>query len=98
MNSLVSPDNTWVLLAIVAAGVAISVFLEERYRWGAKLSGPVIALLLAMLLTNLPIDKLLQAVGSSSRVTRILPAEAPAYDIVTKYLVPIAVVLLLLQA
>src|SRR5205085_8861127 len=98
MNSLVAPDNTWVLVAVIASGVAISVFLEERYRWAAKLSGPVIALLLAMLLTNLPIDRMLQLAGSTRNIARILPVEAPAYDMVTGYLVPIAVVLLLLQA
>jgi uncharacterized membrane protein len=98
MTSLVAADNTWVLVAVIASGVAISVYLEERYRWAAKLSGPVIALLLAMLLTNLPLDRLLRLVGSTSKVTRILPVEAPAYDLVTDYLVPIAVVLLLLQA
>jgi uncharacterized membrane protein len=98
MTSLVAPDNTWTLIAIIATGVALSVYLEENYRWASKISGPVIALLLAMLLTNLPVDSVLRLAGVSSEITRILPVEAPAYDMVTGYLVPVAVVLLLLQA
>ena len=98
MTSLIAPDNTWLLAAVIATGVALSIYLEERYRWAGKLSGPVIALLLAMLLTNLPVQPVVSLLRANHEATRILPATAPVYDVVTDYLVPVAVVLLLFQA
>src|SRR6185436_11525582 len=80
--TLVSPDQTWLLFAIMVAGTAVSIWLEQRFRWAAKLSGPVIALLIAMALSN----------------TRIVPAEAPAYEFVSTWLVPMALPLLLFRA
>jgi uncharacterized membrane protein len=82
MDSLVSPDNTWVLLAVIVSGAAASIALEQRYVWATKISGPVVALLLAMVAANL----------------RLVPTNAPAYDVVEDYLVPLAVPLLLFRA
>lgn len=79
---LITPDNAVALWALIAAGTALSLWLEARFRWAAKLSAPVLALLLAMLLSN----------------TGIMPAEAPAYDFISTWLVPLALPLLLLQA
>lgn len=70
------------LWALIAAGTALAIWLEQTYRWAARLSGPVIALLIAMLLSN----------------TRIVPTEAPAYDFVGDWLVPLAIPLLLFRA
>lgn len=80
--SLIPATDTWTLLALVVGGTAVSIALERRYRWAAALSAPVIALLIAMVLSN----------------TTIMPAEAPAYDLVGDWLVPIALPLLLLRA
>ncbi|MBX3744667.1 MAG: DUF819 family protein [Verrucomicrobiae bacterium] len=80
MTSLLGPDATWPLLAAVVAGGAASIWLEQRFRWAARLGGPVLALGLAMILSNL----------------RLLPWEAPAYGVVDDYFVPIAIPLLLL--
>lgn len=82
MLPVISADSTWLLLAIIAAGAALSILLEQRTRWGARLSGPVVALGLAMLLSN----------------TRLIPTNAPAYDVVDDYFVPVAVPLLLFRA
>lgn len=82
MNSLVSPDSTWVLLAVIVSGAAASIALEQRYAWAAKISGPVVALGLAMGVANL----------------HLLPTDAPVYDVVDGYLVPLAVPLLLFRA
>jgi uncharacterized membrane protein len=82
MNTLISPENTWTLWAIIVAGTAIAIWLEQNYRWAAKLSGPVLAMVMAMVLSN---------VG-------IMPTEAPSYDFVGSYLVPLAIPLLLLRA
>ena len=42
MSTLVSPNDTITLWAIMLAGVALSIYLEQSYRWAAKLSGPVL--------------------------------------------------------
>ena len=83
MNSLISPENTWMLLAVMCASVAASIYLEQTYAWASKVSGAVIALILALVLAN---------VG-------VLPTHAPLFDdIVWGYAVPMAIPLLLLQA
>ena len=80
--TLIKPEDAWPLVAIMVAGTSVSIWLEQTSRWGAKLSAPVIALLLAMGLSN----------------ARIVPMEAPAYDFVGTWLVPIALPLLLIRA
>ncbi len=82
MTPLISADNSVALWALMAVGTAVSLWLEARYRWADKLSAPVIALLLAMALSN----------------TGVMPTDAPAYDFVGTWLVPLALPLLLLQA
>lgn len=82
MPSVIASDNHAALWAIIVAGTALAIGLEQTYRWAARLSGPVIALLIAMLLSN----------------TRLVPTEAPAYDFVGDWLVPLAIPLLLLRA
>lgn len=83
MAALISEDQTWALWALIVSGTAFSIWIEGRYRWAEKLSAPVIALLLAMTLSN----------------TGIMPAkEIPAYDFIGAWLVPLALPLLLMQA
>jgi uncharacterized membrane protein len=80
--SLISPDDHATLWALMAAGTALSIWLEQRFRWAARLSGPVLALLIAMALSN----------------THVVPMESRAYDFVTEWLVPLAIPLLLFRA
>ncbi len=80
--SWVPPDDTWTLWGIILAGAALAIYLEQTRRWAAKLSGPVVALLAAMLLANL----------------KIMPERSPVYDAVEGYLVPVALPLLLFRA
>ena len=54
----------------------------ERTRWGARLSAVVVTILCTFVLSNL----------------RVIPNDAPAYDVVWAYLVPLAIPLLLLRA
>ncbi len=82
MSHLIAPDQTWLLLGFILAGATASIWLEQRSRWGAKVGGPVLALGIAMLLSN----------------GRVLPIDAPVYDVVDDYLVPMAIPLLLLKA
>jgi uncharacterized membrane protein len=81
---LIAPDNTWALWAVIIIGVASSIWLEQTYRWAAKVSGPLLALVIAIVLSNL----------------RIMPSDpdTPVYDAVWSYLVPLAVPLLLMKA
>ena len=81
MNSLISSDNTWVLWAILTGWAAFSIYLEQRYTWASKLSGAIIALIGAMVLSNL----------------NIIPTESAVYDQVWGYVVPLAITLLLYQ-
>lgn len=82
MNSLISPDDHASLWAIIAIGTATAIWLEQNFRWAARLSAPVVALVIAMLLSNL----------------RIAPSAASAYDFVGDWLVPLAIPLLLFRA
>ncbi|MGN1032526.1 MAG: DUF819 domain-containing protein [Intestinibacter sp.] len=81
MNSLISADNTWVLWAFLCGWAAISIVLEQKYEWAARLTGVIIALIGALVLSNL----------------KIIPTESPVYDSVWTYVVPLAVTLLLYQ-
>jgi len=82
MNSLISPTDSWTLWALILAGTALAIWLEQTRKWAARLSGPVLALLIAMALSN----------------TGVMPAKSPAYDFVDDYLVPLAIPLLLFRA
>ena len=53
MNTLISADNTWALLSIMCVSVAIAIWLEQKYAWAAKISGAILALILAISFTNL---------------------------------------------
>ncbi len=81
MTSLISADNIWVLWAIITGWAAFSIYLEQKYNWASKVSGAIIALVGAMVLSNL----------------KIIPTESPVYDQVWGYVVPLAIALLLYQ-
>lgn len=81
-TSFISPDNYWVLWAILIGWAAVAIVLEQKYSWASKLSGAIIALVGAMLLSN----------------TGVIPLESPVYDAVWTYVVPLAIPLLLFQS
>lgn len=78
---LIPADNTFAVWAVLFAGAAFAAWAEHT-RWGHRLSGVLIAILLAMLLSNL----------------RLIPQASPTYDTVFRYLIPIAIPLLLFDA
>lgn len=81
-ESLVAADDTWSLMVILCAGVALSIWLEQKYNWASKISGAIIALIIAMVLANLG----------------IIPTSCPLYDdTVWGIVVPMGIPLLLLQ-
>lgn len=82
-ETLISANNTAALMAITCGWVAVSIWMEQRYAWASKISGAIIALVGALLLTNF----------------KIIPSHAPWFDdIIWGYVVPLAIPLLLLQA
>jgi len=80
-NSLISSESTWLLWGFLTGWAAFSIHLEQKYKWAAKLSGAIIALVGAMVLSNL----------------KIIPMDSPVYDQVWGYVVPLAIPLLLFQ-
>ena len=82
MDSLISPDESWLLWGFLVGWAAISIYLEQKFEWASKLSGAIIALVGAMLFANFG----------------VIPIESPTYDIVWAYVVPLAIPLLLFQS
>ena len=81
-HTLIGPDDTWGLLGVMCVSVALSIYLEQKYKWAAKISGSIIALLLAMVMANIG----------------IIPISSVLYDdIVWGVIVPMGIPLLLLQ-
>ncbi len=80
-NPLIGAENTWILWAVCVLGAAIAIYLEQKYEWAAKLTGAIIALVVAILLSNFG----------------IIPMDAPVWDAVWSYVVPLSLPLLLLQ-
>ncbi|MER2055893.1 MAG: DUF819 family protein, partial [Clostridia bacterium] len=82
VQTLISADNSWALLAILFTATALAIWLEQRYKWASKISGAIITLIIAIALVNL----------------HVIPDSAPVFDdIVWGYAVPLAIPLLLLQ-
>lgn len=79
MSTFISPDNTWALWAILVGIAALSIYLEQTYSWASKITGAIIGLVIAMLLANF----------------KVIPTDAPTYDAVWGYVVPLAIPLLL---
>lgn len=80
-NPLIGAENDWMLWTICIVSASVAIYLEQRYKWAAKLTGAIIALIFAIIFSNFG----------------IIPMEAPTWDIIWGYVVPIAIPLLLLQ-
>ncbi len=81
MKTLISADQTVVLLAFLFIAASASIIIEQRYKWSAKVPGAVIALIIAISFSSF----------------NIIPTDAAVYDMVWAYVVPIAIPLLLFQ-
>ena len=82
MKTLISPDNVWILWTFLVGVASISIILEQKYKWASRVTGAIIALGTAMVFANL----------------NIVPSSSPIYNVVSSYLVPVAIPLLLLKA
>ena len=81
-GTLFTADQTWPLLALMCGWVALSIWLEQKYKWASKLSGAILALIGALLMVNL----------------NIIPVSAPVFDdFVWGIAVPLAIPMLLMK-
>lgn len=81
-ESLIAADDTWALLTLLVVSVAFAIWLEQKYVWASRISGAIIALLIALAASNLS----------------IIPTSCPLYDeVIWGYAVPLGIPLLLLQ-
>jgi len=82
MKTLFDSDNTLALWTIITSIAALSIFLEQKYKWASKITGCVLAMVIAALFSNF----------------KVIPTESKVYDDVWSFLVPIAIPLLLYKA
>ncbi|ANQ65200.1 DUF819 domain-containing protein [Staphylococcus equorum] len=82
LGALIAKDDTWTLWAIIIVWATISLFLEQRYKWASTISGAIIALVGAMLLSNF----------------KVIPTSSPVYDTVWDFIVPLSIPLLLFSS
>lgn len=80
-NSIINSENTLILWSIILIIATFAIFLENRYTIVAKISGAIMARIIALLLSNF----------------NVIPLESKVYDDVWGYVVPIAIPLLLFQ-
>ncbi len=81
-GTLIQSENIWLLTAFVVVCAAAAVYLEQKTKWGSKVTGPILGLVIALIASNLG----------------VIPMSSPAFDVVSNYLVPVAVVLILFKA
>ncbi|RIN13025.1 DUF819 domain-containing protein [Staphylococcus xylosus] len=82
VGALVDKGDTWILWAIIIVWATVSLFLEQRYQWASTISGAIIALVGAMVLSNF----------------KVIPTSSPVYDTVWDYIVPLSIPLLLFSS
>jgi len=82
MNSLIAPDDHWVIWTSLVGVSAVSLYLEQKYKIFQKITGALVAMVGGMVLSN----------------TGFLPTESSSYDVIWKYLIPLAIPLLLMKS
>lgn len=81
-EALIAKDNIWLVATIVIGWAAISIVLEQKYKWAAKISGAIIALAGGLIFSNL----------------KIIPVGSDFEDVIWTYIIPIAIPLLLFKS
>lgn len=81
MNTLINSDNSLLLFAIMVIIASVAIHLECKYKWAEKITGCIIALVLAMFLSNI----------------KVIPTDAKAYDFIWNYIVPLSLPFLLFK-
>jgi uncharacterized membrane protein len=78
-QTLIKADDYVTLWGIIVVWASVSIILEQRYSWAAKISGAIVALIGAIILSN----------------TGVIPTASPVYDAVWTFIIPLAIPLLL---
>lgn len=78
---MIQSDNFWGLVAVILIIASLSIYLESKFKFAQKISGAVIALIIAAILSNL----------------KFIPYESEVYDNVWSYVVPLAIPMLLFK-
>lgn len=78
-NTLIKSDDLITLWGIIVVWAAVSIYLEQRFTWASKVSGAIIALVGAIILSN----------------TGVIPTDSPVYDSIWAFIIPLAIPLLL---
>lgn len=81
MNSLISPNDHWIIWTSLIGVSAISLILEKRFKLCQRLTGALVAMIGGMVLSN----------------TGFLPMESASYGIVWDYIIPLTIPLLLMK-
>mgnify|MGYP000866518094 FL=1 len=79
--SLIPEENIWLVWVVVVAVAAFAIFAEQKWKWAASITGVTIAIFGSMLLVNL----------------KIVPAKSPVYSVISGYLLPLSIPLLLFK-
>ncbi len=82
MSSLVPADNVLAVTGLLFAVVAVSLYLEGRFKWAQTISAALMALLGGLVLSN----------------TGVLPFTSPAYAFVNDHFILVAIPLILFKA
>src|SRR5699024_6256754 len=82
LGTIVAKDDVWVMWAIIVVWAKVSLFLEQRYQWASTISGAIVELVGAMLLSNF----------------KVIPTSSRVYDTVWDYVVPLSIPLLLFSS
>lgn len=80
--TVINPENSLAIWTFLVAIAAFSIVIEQKYKWASRISGCVLAMATAALLSN----------------TGILPHKSGVYDNVWGFIVPVAVPLLLFKS
>ena len=79
--SLIPQDNIWLVWVVVVTIAAFSIYAEQKWKWAASVTAVTIAIFGSMLLVNI----------------RLVPAKSDVYGVITGYLLPLSIPLLLFK-
>ena len=81
MNSLISPQDHWIIWTSLIGVAALSLYLEQTFKVCQKITGALLAMVGGLILSNIG----------------FLPTESPSYDVVWDYIIPLTIPLLLMK-
>lgn len=82
MTSFIQPDDIWTMWAVAVGITALAFYVEQRYKWGSKISSVLLALIASLILVNIG----------------VLPTSSPVYSTIGNYILPLSIPLLLFQS